>query len=676
MPNLALTPRQRARRKKARQKAYRDRVKARKEAQIARRLFNTNSDNSDEDVGHQHHLLDPDVDQQAPDWEDLTAGQQEALLVGTNLGNNSDDEILPEFDVYETIQENNITSPLLPVQEHQVNQEDEQQDEPVLGEEQEDGDERDDLLNEADLEQAQRRLPYKDRKENMAMELAAAMGSSNMSQAAITKVMKIFAKNLPTFTQFTHEEGDSMSYRHSLRPLAMKEIPKYTNDVITLHQDDEGHWIKKERKGLPTIPNEALKYRSCDGNVLLRSDCRTTLAELKRFHRLVLQRQGLGEDQALQDFNNIYISSDGVQISQHAKRKLDVISVRFGLRAIYFYKVMNPLCGRKEAKPRADEKLLDLIHEINADPQCHLVACLHDMIERHHVKGMVGVSAYYSCEFCLRKGSTGSGIQWPHVPRRTFPLRQPEDFAHVMRHGVNTGHKRTRGITDVSPLLHVQQPGFNIVLDVPVDAFHLLYEGVTKAILVRCFIKCQNFYSRTKFSELTLVYENTSVFSETARRPAPILVKQLKGNQLQTLTLAVFPCLIDFMADGTGVWQTRRRVIAVYTFLSRLYHYGDQRLEEASRQLRHTTVRSLEALHEIFYAEYTDSFVTGSKQRVTINVHVFAKHLLASRRRTGALWKTSTEAYEASYSVMARCYHEGTNNVAKQIQENMSLHIQ
>ena len=81
---------------------------------------------------------------------------------------------------------------------------------------------------------------------------------------------------------------------------------------------------------------------------------------------------------------------------------------------------------------------------------------------------------------------------------------------------------------------------------------------------------------------------------------------------------------------------------------------------------------SLTHLHHDFYKTFEEAFCRGVKETSTINLHCFL-HLLESRRRTGPLWATSTEPFEAVYGILMRCFQKGTDNAPKQILQNFYL---
>ena len=80
----------------------------------------------------------------------------------------------------------------------------------------------------------------------------------------------------------------------------------------------------------------------------------TTISEVKEFHKRVCMSQGLSEEEFLADCKQLDLSVDGVQETKHGKRKFVFVTVRFGGRAVYILKVLNPLLKVTPAKASPD----------------------------------------------------------------------------------------------------------------------------------------------------------------------------------------------------------------------------------------------------------------------------------------------------------------------------------
>ena len=118
--------------------------------------------------------------------------------------------------------------------------------------------------------------------------------------------------------------------------------------------------------------------------------------------------------------------------------------------------------------------------------------------------------------------------------------------------------------------------------------------------------------------------------------------------------------------------RQRRKAILLFAFLCRLYYLDDNHFAAVRESLLWTAGKTLEELHEHFYAAYQRGFCTGPKENITINVHTFS-HLHQVREAVGPLHSNSAEEFEAAYAVLRRCYRAGTWNIPKQIFQNFYL---
>ncbi len=83
----------------------------------------------------------------------------------------------------------------------------------------------------------------------------------------------------------------------------------------------------------------------------------------------------------------------------------------------------------------------------------------------------------------------------------------------------------------------------------PLDVFHLSFEGITKLMLSRMFCKRETKQSKRYLAQLNHYYMKMRVFSETARRSRKINVKNLKGNELGLITMSVLPVLALYVIE-------------------------------------------------------------------------------------------------------------------------------
>ena len=146
------------------------------------------------------------------------------------------------------------------------------------------------------------------------------------------------------------------SYRKGVKKHVLKGLPAFEFAVKVKDKSTQPPSMHYQR-GLKALPDRLLTLGPLDDEVLLRQEGFTTLKDLKDFHWRVCESQGLTREAFLQDCWHLSLSVDGVKESQHAKKTLKLMSVRFGTRAIYVYKVFNYLLKNNDAKPTPNEIL-------------------------------------------------------------------------------------------------------------------------------------------------------------------------------------------------------------------------------------------------------------------------------------------------------------------------------
>ncbi len=72
--------------------------------------------------------------------------------------------------------------------------------------------------------------------------------------------------------------------------------------------------------------------------------------------------------------------------------------------------------------------------EVNSDPEVRLRKIIADMVERHFLRGMIGIAGKWSCEVCISEGVArigGGGMQWPFERTAHFPLRDHASWLDI-----------------------------------------------------------------------------------------------------------------------------------------------------------------------------------------------------------------------------------------------------
>ena len=111
-----------------------------------------------------------------------------------------------------------------------------------------------------------------------------------------------------------------------------------------------------------------------------------------------------------------------------------------------------------------------------------------------------------------------------------------------------------QGITGNTPLYRVPPP-FSVIWDIPTEEFHLCKEGITKLLVKRLLEDSKAKTAKKIKAEWSEIYENTRVFSETARRTRQISTSQMKGSEFGVLLFSAFPSLVVILERyKTGHW--------------------------------------------------------------------------------------------------------------------------
>ncbi len=150
--------------------------------------------------------------------------------------------------------------------------------------------------------------------------------------------------------------------------------------------------------------------------------------------------------------------------------------------------------------------------------------------------------------------STRKWKESPGIPRSFLETKEKTIFLHRLGLGLETAEER-QGILEFSPLFDLQTC-FDIVWDVNVDPFHLLFEGITKECMRRMFTAEKTGVSRSFHRLLSRLYERTDVFSETPKRTRPLISSTLKGHEYGLLTFSVLlPFALDTLRNvSAGEW--------------------------------------------------------------------------------------------------------------------------
>ncbi len=189
--------------------------------------------------------------------------------------------------------------------------------------------------------------------EKFALAVQKVKGSSNVSDAAVNKLLEVVVENLETVRELQGDRGTSMLYSRRLKPLAAQFTPKVKSGVLLEVKHPHGIEYRHEQE-LDSIPKE---YLAGEGNLrVIREEAYVSLQDIKRHHEGIHAMRGITRETLKEHYQNCAMSVDGVQESHKGKKKFHVVSLRLG-SCIYLYKIFNPLIGHPAADPSLGELL-------------------------------------------------------------------------------------------------------------------------------------------------------------------------------------------------------------------------------------------------------------------------------------------------------------------------------
>ncbi len=265
----------------------------------------------------------------------------------------------------------------------------------------------------------------------LALELAKIACFGDVSEASMEKVTKLFMGNLQEITAIRQRGEVTDSYRHTIKHRLniwqprVKCAIKFVNGT----EDDEE---PQQLRDLDAIPAKYLQPTLGHHYIVLRSEAYTSLSDMKK-HYEETHPHVRGEE-----LRNAYRSTslgiDGVREANSGSRTLIVVSLMFN-GCVFIWKIFNPYKGDARAKPTLEELLRPLVTEVNGDDDIFIRHLVADMLERHHCRGLVSHSGYYSCEYCLARAASpnAGGVNFQFDGNWDKELRTNESWKEIAR---------------------------------------------------------------------------------------------------------------------------------------------------------------------------------------------------------------------------------------------------
>lgn len=185
-------------------------------------------------------------------------------------------------------------------------------------------------------------------KEHLAKSLASKKATSNISDAGLQKIYRVMHDLAKEVVFLQEHEAISGNYRHSLKDIAMEDIPDIWN-CVEVETVEEGEVQFERHDKLKKVPEKYWNLGENTNQKVLRVHAYIKLRDVKAHHlKKHRGREGFTEESLKRDLAQATLSLDGVKESNHGKRTFIIVTIRFG-SCIYLWRVFNPLLGDKSA---------------------------------------------------------------------------------------------------------------------------------------------------------------------------------------------------------------------------------------------------------------------------------------------------------------------------------------
>ncbi len=346
-------------------------------------------------------------------------------------------------------------------------------------------------------------------------------------------------------------------------------------------------------------------------------------------------------------------SLDGVPESRSSGLSIDVLSIRFvDCRNIYTLSIFHPAKKRLGNK---DAIVLRPLLEGLAETDLRLRYVIADAPKRASLQGLKSHAATAGCPYCFARKVNK---HWPSStsggrPRTDEEIRRK---AEEIAEGILDDGE---GIKGISPLVDV--PGLDLINDVPAEAMHLIFLGVTRK-MIKMMYKHSNSkkynlrYRRASDAMLNSGLGATKALDGFSRRPRDLDVAVYKAEEYKNLLVAYWPTvMLSCPRETIRIWLLTVFIVRAMSQPDSCYN----RLREKY---------DFEELLVDWYEAYEETF--GAEQ-CTYNTHCF--HHLKLVRDLGPFCVTTAKHYEDHYAVLKLNYTSGTTATGTQALTSLML---
>ncbi len=187
--------------------------------------------------------------------------------------------------------------------------------------------------------------------DNFARDVAKLKATSNISDNAMEKAFKLFHAHRGPYAHLVAESVITPSYKNSVRPLLVRQLPKIRCAVKVLRVHD-GTATAEYRTGLTVIPRK-LENLPVNERVLY-SVAFVTVRDIKEHYLAKHLEAGIPRELVYRQLKLMALSSDAVEETKKGRRKFHAVTIKLG-SDVYLAKMFHPLVGDDEAKPSSEE---------------------------------------------------------------------------------------------------------------------------------------------------------------------------------------------------------------------------------------------------------------------------------------------------------------------------------
>ncbi len=461
----------------------------------------------------------------------------------------------------------------------------------------------------------------------------------NISHTAFAAMWDGFRKVLPVLQYCSH-----LPSARTLQRTVLKEVPEMKVDVSYLNKE-----TKESEKlfGLEQVPKK--KYADRQVYQPVYEVWRAKLEDVVKFHHST----------HCHEEKVIILNIDGVPIGRTG-RSQTVVSVKFlSCRNIYHLTNAIPFTGDSKKDLSVTFLVGDILQSIK-DLNLDLKYICADAPMRSLLRNQKAHTARRGCDYCYghagHKGRPIWGLDTMDSEKRTFS-RLREDYLSIAAKKNKFSDYGYRGRSEILDIL----PDFDIIERIPADPMHLLYLGISRALIELMFsvgeTRPTNLVDRPQsirdFDEGVV---HVKVPSELPRRPRPMDFKNWKGSEWRHLALIYFPILAEALRPGI-----RCQIWLEFCFLCRSYSIPQEYFDELDKDYLESVARS-------WYLSYYNAF---GELNMRYNIHLLL-HLLRVRIH-GAFPDISAFTFEGSFAVGGRAQHVGTASLGLQFMRQSYL---